>query len=587
MEKVQTGIKNGVFIYTCPLTVEQFSQKANIHVNEIIKYFFSRGISVTINSLLTVEQIGEICLANNLDFQVKEEATIETVLGNLKNNSSSTGSSRPPIVTIMGHVDHGKTTLLDALRKSNLTKNEKGGITQHIGSYQVEYNGRKVTFIDTPGHEAFTEMRARGANITDIVVLVVAADDGMKPQTEEAIDHAKQANVPIIVFLNKMDKPSVNVDLVFTQLANKNLTPEEWNGDTIVVKGSALKGEGINQLLEHILALGELYDLRADPNMLPFGIVMDAKITPGLGIQASVIVLQGTLLVGDQILIGSSYGKVRVIVDDAGRFIKSAGPSQPVKISGLGKLPNAGDKFVSVDSDKSTRDVIDKFLQSANRSKIADFQISKTASNSGKTVNLILKTDAHGSLEAIKSLLAKITNSFDEIAINVVRIAIGAISEGDIRLAQVSNAIIISFNLPVSKVIVDLANSLKVQIKSYDVIYALQKELADLLGSYLDPVYDEKIVGEAIVRKLWFHSKIGTIAGCCVTSGKIVRKMLCRIIRDQQTVYQSSVTSLRQEKNDVNEVGTNIECGIVVKNFNDIKVNDIIQNYEVVMLPKK
>lgn len=585
LRKVDIGVKDGVFIYTSPLTVEQFSQKTGIHINNIIKYFFSSGINITINSLLSVEQIGELCLENNLDFQVQKEITRGNVLENLEFDELSVDNvPRPPIVTVMGHVDHGKTTLLDTLRKTNVVAGEKGGITQHIGSYQVSYNGNLITFIDTPGHEAFTEMRHRGVNITDVVVLVVAADDGVKPQTEEAIDHARQANVPIIVFVNKMDKPNANPERVLRQLANKNLVAEEWNGDTVVVYGSALKNEGIDKLLEHILAFAELINLRANPRMFPYGVVMDAKISSGLGIQANVIVLQGTLMVGDQILIGSSRGKVRMIIDDNGKFIKSALPSQPVQISGLNALPNVGDKFVGVTDDKIGKRFTNRLPTSITATHSARNRLIEGNGEEFKVVNLILKVDAQGSLVVIENLLEKAKEQFEKIVINTIRIATGGVTENDVRLAQVSGSVIISFNVAVSKAVADLASSLDVIVKKYDVIYKLQEDLVKFLSGFLEPVYDDKVIGEAVVRQLWFYSKIGTIAGCYVTSGKMVRNAQCNILRDNKLIYQSTISSLRQGKENVNEVVNNSECGIVIDKFNDIKVNDIIQTFEKVLL---
>lgn len=584
LKSVDTGIKNGIFIYTAPLTLSEFANKIQKTESEIIKHFFLTGKIVNLNTMLSIDQIGELCLNYNLDFKVETEVTKENILDRIQfDEDPDKMQPRPPIVTIMGHVDHGKTSLLDAIRKTNVVSIEHGGITQHIGAYQVSIDNKFITFIDTPGHEAFTNMRARGADVTDIVVLVVAADDGIKPQTEEAIDHAKNANVPIIVFINKMDKPEANPDKVLQQLTKYNLVPETWGGQTITVQGSARSQAGIKELLNSINLLAEVNEYKANYNVQPYGVVIEANLAPGLGPLASVIVKRGTLRVGDYIALGAACGRIRTMQDENGRDVLEATPSKPVKISGFDMVPEVGEKFISLASEQEVKEVADSYKQKMQRQKhealSATIQLrERIANNELKSLDIILKTDAQGSLEAIKQAVESI--NVDGVAANIIRAGTGAISDTDVKLAQVSKALIFGFNMGVPKVIKELADSANIYIRSYDVIYDMLNDIKLLLKGQLDPIYQDLELGEAEVRQIWKHTKVGMIAGCYVTSGKIKRNANCRVIRNGAVIYRSKINSLKSYNDFVNEVDLNHECGITILNFNDLKVGDIIQVYE-------
>lgn len=580
-KKVDTGIKNGVFVFSSPLTVDEFSKKINKPASEILKHFFLQGKMLNLNALLTEEQIGELCLEFNFDFQ-KQVAVDETnVLTNIHiKDDPSKLKPRPPVVTIMGHVDHGKTTLLDYIRKTHVVSGEAGGITQHIGAYQVEYNKQKITFIDTPGHEAFTEMRARGANVTDIVILIVAADDGIKPQTEEAIDHAKAAGVPIIVFINKIDKPQANPDLAMSQLAEKDLTAEEWGGKTITIKGSALKGTNVSELLENILLLAEMNDYKANPDRLATGVVVESKLDKGLGPVATVLIQNGTLAKGDFIIIGGVYGRVRIMLDENNKEVKVALPSQPVKVVGINDVPNAGDHFVVSTNERDIKEIAAKIQQ---HKKLQNFQYEQSIlkdSEGKKVLNIILKTDVHGSLEAIKGMCSKI--DVPGTKLSLIRCAVGGISESDIQLAKASNALIIGFNVKPSRSIKDIADAQKVQIYFFDIIYKLKEVLEKLLTGTLDPIYVEQETGEAEVKQIWRHSEVGTIIGCLVQSGEINRNDKARVLRDGVVVCKTDISSMKHVKDVVNKVTSGMECGIVLSKYNDLKVGDVIQTYKIV-----
>lgn len=584
LKSVDTGIKNGIFIYTAPLTLSEFANKIQKTESEIIKHFFLTGKIVNLNTMLSIDQIGELCLNYNLDFKVETEVTKENILDRIQfDEDPDKMQSRPPIVTIMGHVDHGKTSLLDAIRKTNVVSFEHGGITQHIGAYQVSIDNKFITFIDTPGHEAFTNMRARGADVTDIVVLVVAADDGIKPQTEEAIDHAKNANVPIIVFINKMDKPEANPDKVLQQLTKYNLVPETWGGQTITVQGSARSQSGIKELLNSINLLAEVNEYKANYNVQPYGVVIEANLAPGLGPLASVIVKRGTLRVGDYIALGAACGRIRTMQDENGVDVLEATPSKPVKISGFDMVPEVGEKFISLASEQEVKEVADSYKQKMQRQKhealSATIQLrERIANNELKSLDIILKTDAQGSLEAIKQSVESI--NVDGVAANIIRAGTGAISETDVKLAQASKALIFGFNMGVPKVIKELADSANIYIRSYDVIYDMLNDIKLLLKGQLDPIYQDLELGEAEVRQIWKHTKVGMIAGCYVTSGKIKRNANCRVIRNGAVIYRSKINSLKSYNDFVNEIDLNHECGITILNFNDLKVGDIIQAYE-------
>ena len=582
---VDVGVKDGVFVFTSPLSIEELAPKLNKPTTEIIKYFFMKGVVTNLNTVLNEEQIGELCLEYGYDFKIEKEISAENILENITfDDDESTLVARPPVVTIMGHVDHGKTTLLDAIRMSSVTSGEAGGITQHIGAYQVEKNGKKITFIDTPGHEAFTEMRARGANITDIVVLVVAADDGLKVQTQEAIDHAKSAGVEIIVFVNKMDKETANPEKVISQLSEQDIIAEEWGGNTMFIKGSALKKEGINELLDAIQLIAEMQQYKANPDRLAYGTVIEANLDKGYGPLATVLVQNGTLKKGDYIVAGQTYGKIRMMFDDYGKEVLEATPSTPVKIAGLEEVPAAGDKFLALHDEKQAREIANKIRIKNSRlewSNSMNSDLRKQIEEGAiKDIKIILKADVQGSLEAIKAMVEKTV--VEGAHVTIIRGAIGGITETDVRLAQASNALIVGFNVRPNRVIKDLADSVHVNIKSYDIIYKLKEDLEHMMKGSLDPIIVEEVIGEAEVLQTWKHSEVGTICGCRVTSGKIKRNAKARIMRDGVVIYNSEIATLQHGKNQASEILAGNECGLTIKNFNDIKEGDVIEAYNLI-----
>ena len=489
---------------------------------------------------------------------------------------------RPPIVTIMGHVDHGKTTLLDTIRNSHITSGEAGGITQAIGAYQVKKNGKLITFIDTPGHAAFTEMRARGANITDIVVLVVAADDGVMPQTKEAIEHAKAANVPIIVAINKMDKVGANPDRIKQELANYDLLAEDWGGKTIYVPISALRGTGVDELLEMILLVSEMNEYKANPNRLAIGTVIEAKLDKGKGSVATLLVKNGSLRVGDPIVVGNTWGKIRAMSDETKKTFNVALPSKAVEVTGLVDVPNAGDSFMVFSDEKTARLICEERLKRKANEELQTSKVSLASmfeNNEEKKLNLLIKGDVQGSIEALIGSLEKL--NVEGVKVNVVRGAVGAITETDISLATVSKSIIIAFNVRTNAQIQDLAKQKGIEIRYYDIIYKLLEDIEAAMKGLLDPVYEEKVIGEAEVRETYKVSKIGTIAGCYVRNGIIQRNASVRLIRDSIVVYTGKISSLKRFKDDVKEVNQGFECGVTIERFNDIKVGDVFEVFEL------
>lgn len=582
IKNVEVGVKNGVFTFTSPLSIAELAPKLNKNPSEIIKYFFMKGKMNNLQTILNEEEIGELCLEYGYDFKIEKAIGLDNLLENINfDDDEASLQTRPPVVTIMGHVDHGKTTLLDAIRSSHITSGEAGGITQHIGAYQVVQNNKKITFIDTPGHEAFSSMRARGANITDLVILVVAADDGIKVQTEEAIDHTKAADVPMIVFVNKMDKEAANPDKVMSQLSDYGVVCEEWGGDTIFIKGSALKGEGIDILLDAINLQADIADYKANPNRLAYGTTIEANLDKGYGPVASILVQNGTLRKGDFVVIGDSYGRVRAMFNDLGKEVFEASPSTPVKIAGLSTIPSAGDKFLALDNEKDA-----KLLANEIHLKKAKLEWSRLASarddnndSSIKTLNLVLRTDVQGSLEAIRGLVDKI--EVPGTKINLIRSTTGNVTESDVKLAKAANAVVIGFNIRPNKTIKDYAQSCDTELLTFDIIYKLKEWILARLVGQLDPVIVEKNIGEAYVQAIWKHSKIGTIAGCKVTDGKIKRNAKARVVRDGVVVYNSTISSLKHGKDDAREMFAGQECGLTILNFNDIKEGDIIEVYEL------
>ncbi|RCJ02929.1 translation initiation factor IF-2 [Ureaplasma urealyticum] len=582
IKKVDVGVFGGTFVFTSPLSIAELAPKLNKSANEIIMRYFKKGVVYNLNTILDEEQIGELCLEYDLDFKIEKNVNTENLLENIAfDDLEADLVARAPIVTIMGHVDHGKTTLLDTIRKSSVTASEAGGITQHIGAYQILKGDKPITFIDTPGHEAFTEMRARGANLTDIVILVVAADDGIKMQTEEAIDHAKAANVPIIVFVNKMDKYEANPDKVLNQLSAKEIVAEELGGDIVFVKGSALKNEGIFELLDSILLIAELNDYKANPNRLAYGTTIEANLDKGHGPLATLLVQNGTLRKGDYLVVGSTYGKIRNMFDEYDNEIEMALPSKPVKVSGFEEVPTAGDKFLALADEKQARAIANDVKQKKIRLERSMLQSSdiraKIANGELKNINLIIKADVQGSLEALKGIFNSI--NIEGVTTTLVRSAIGTISESDVRLAQTSDAIIIGFNVRANRIIKDLADSVGVQIMNYDIIYKFKEDLEAWMKGTLNPIIVEEVIGEAKVLKLFKHSQVGTICGCRVINGKIKRNALVRVLRDGIVIYNSKIATLQHNKDSVNEVIADKECGLTIANFNDVKENDIIEVY--------
>ncbi|MCV3754046.1 translation initiation factor IF-2 [Ureaplasma zalophigenitalium] len=583
IKHVDVGVFNGTFVFTSPLTIQELAPKINIPTNDIILHYFKKGIVYNLNSLLDETAIGELCLEYGLDFKIEKNISVENVLDNINfDDDEKDLKKRPPIVTIMGHVDHGKTTLLDTIRKTAVVNNEAGGITQHIGAYQVKKNNHLITFIDTPGHEAFTEMRARGANLTDIVVLVVAADDGIKMQTEEAIDHAKAAGVPIIVFVNKMDKYAADPEKVISQLSSKDIVVEDFGGDVVCIKGSALKNEGINELLDAINVLAEINEYKANPNRLAYGTVLEANLDKGFGPVATLLIQNGTLTKGDYLVVGGTYGKIRNMFDEHNQEVEQALPSKPIKISGLDEVPTAGDKFLALKDEKQAREVASSIKQKRIRLERAEMNQAasireKILSGELKNINLIVKADVQGSLEAIKGVLEKI--DMQGVTTTLIRAAIGGVSESDIRLAQTSQALIIGFNVRPNRVIKEIADDARVDIYSYEIIYKFKEDLLKWMKGELDPIKVEEVLGEAKVQQTWKHSQIGTICGVIVLSGKIKRNALVRIIRDDIVIYTSKINTMQHKKDQVSEMGAGKECGLTILNFNDVKENDIIEAY--------
>ena len=577
-------VNGGVLIYSKPLTVSELAESIGLTPSEIIKYLFLGGKMVTINTTLDDEIIGEVCLNFGYDFK-KEEIVDDVNFDKLKIvDEEKDLVERPPVVTIMGHVDHGKTTLLDNIRKSHVAEGEVGGITQKIGAYQVEVHGKKITFLDTPGHEAFSAMRARGSQVTDIVIIVVAADDGVMPQTREAIDHAKAANVPIIVAINKIDKPGADPERVKMALTDLGLMPDEWGGSTIYKEISAKFNTGVDELLETVLVLAELQEYKANPNRYAFGTVIEAQLDKGRGPVASLLVQSGTLKVGDNIVVGTFYGRVRQMKDDLGHLIKVAGPSTPVEITGISDVPSAGDRFIGFDTEKQARAVaeertmlkIEKERHGDSAMTLEDIY-AKVQEGDIQTINVIIKADIQGSAEAVKGALEKI--NVDGVKINVIRNQAGAITESDVILASASNAIIFGFNVRPDAIVRKKAEEEKVDIRLYRIIYALVEDMEKAMKGMLKPEYKEVVTGQAEVRQLFKVSKVGTIAGAYVTNGTIKADSGVRLLRDGVIVYEGKLASLKRYQSDVKEVSNGYECGLMIEGYNDLKELDIVEGY--------
>ncbi|OIZ60531.1 translation initiation factor IF-2 [Eisenbergiella tayi] len=594
-EPVKEEVKEEqIKVITVPetITIKELADKMKLQPAAIIKKLFLEGKIVTPNQEISYEDAENIAI--DYDIICEREIKVDVIEELLKEDEENEEDmvSRPPVICVMGHVDHGKTSLLDAIRKTNVTDREAGGITQHIGAYTVQINGQKITFLDTPGHEAFTAMRMRGANSTDIAVLVVAADDGVMPQTVEAINHAKAAGIEIIVAVNKMDKPNANIDRVKQELAEYELIPEEWGGSTVFAQVSAKTGEGINQLLEMILLTAEIMELKANPNRQARGLVIEAELDKGRGPVATVLVQKGTLHVGDFISAGACHGKVRAMIDDKGRRAKEAGPSTPVEILGLSDVPNAGEVFLAHENDKEARTYAETFITQNKEKKLEETKakmslddlFSQIQEGNLKELDLIIKADVQGSVEAVKQSLLKLTN--EEVVVKCIHGGVGAINESDVTLAATSNAIIIGFNVRPDATAKATAEREGVDIRLYKVIYQAIEDIEAAMKGMLDPVFEEKVIGHAEVRQIFKASAVGNIAGAYVLDGEFKRDCKVRITRDGDQIYEGSLASLKRFKDDVKEVRSGFECGFVFDGFDQIQEGDIVEAYIMVEVPR-
>ncbi len=591
-EKLQSNegsVDSNVVLYKEGMTLAEIATLLDVPGTELVKKVMALGIMAGLNQSIDFETAEVLVL--DYDKVLKREETKD--ISNFENfeieDKEEDLISRPPVVTIMGHVDHGKTTLLDTIRKSNVASGEAGGITQAIGAYSVLYDDRKITFIDTPGHEAFTEMRARGASVTDVVIIIVAADDGIMPQTKEAIDHAKAANVPIIVAINKIDKENANIERIMTALVEAGLTPEEWGGDTIVCKISALTGLGVDELLSNILLVSDMQELKANPNRYATGTVIESRKDKQIGSVATLLIQNGTLRLGDPIVVGTTYGKVRTLKNDLGQDIVEASPSTPVEVTGLSNVPEAGDKFMAFETEKQAKQIAEERQIRAkeadsNRSGMTLDELFGQIQEGMKEINVIIKADVNGSSEALKSSLEKIDVS--GVKINVIRSSVGAITESDVVLASASNALIIGFNVRANNKTMDIAKEYGVEVRYYDIIYKVVEDMEDAMKGMLDPEYEEKIVGTLEIRQIFKFSKVGLIAGCHVLSGVVKNNLNARIVRDGTVIYNGKVNTLQHEKDQVKEVKKDMDCGITLENCQDYKEKDIIEVYELVEIKR-
>ncbi len=572
-----------IILYEEGETVSSLANKLGVSAPDIIKKLISLGLMMNLNQVISFENAEIVVLDYGKTLKKSETRDISNFEEYEVIDDEADLVLRPPVITVMGHVDHGKTTLLDYIRKSHVAAGEAGGITQAIGAYQIDYNGSKITFIDTPGHAAFTAMRARGASVTDIVIIVVAADDGVMPQTKEAVEHAVSAGVPIVVAVNKIDKPDANPDKIMQEMAELNLTPEAWGGNTPFVNISAVTGAGINTLLDTVLAIAEVSELKANPNRYAIGTVIETRADKALGSVASILIQNGTLRLGDPIVAGTVYGRIRTLKNDQGINIISAGPSTPVEITGLNGSPAAGDKFMAFESEKIAKEIAEKREIEAKNQKqkkeVVSFDdLFNKIKGGAKEIKVVLKCDVRGSEEAVKSALEKL--STDEVKIKVIRSGIGGITESDVILANASDAVVIGFNVVPSNITKDVAKEYGVEIRLYQIIYKLVEEMELAMKGMLDPEYEEKVLGTASIKRMFKFSKVGSIAGCIVTSGIIKNKAQVRVIRDGVIIYDGVIASLQREKDTVKEVKNGIECGITIENFNDLKEGDIFEVYE-------
>ena len=575
-----------IVVYKNDMSVSDFANALNVSGTEIIKKLMENGLMLSLNQPIDFENAEIIALDYHKTLKKEETQDVANFESFEVVDNPEDLVKRPPIVTIMGHVDHGKTTLLDYIRNTHVVDKEFGGITQHIGAYQTKYKDELITFIDTPGHAAFTEMRARGASVTDIVIIIVAADDGVKPQTKEAVDHALSAKVPIIVAVNKIDKPEANIDRVLTEMAEIGITPESWGGDVPFINISAHTGEGIDLLLETILTIAEVNELKANPNRYAIGAVIESRLDKNIGGIASFLIQNGTLRIGDPIVVGTSYAKIRTMKNDRGEAIVEAGPSTPVEITGLTENPSAGDKFMAFETETEAKKIAEKRASQAKLNSNVSKKVSlddlfKSVDAGNKEINIVLKADVRGSEEAVKNALEKIKEK--DVSVKVIRSGIGAITESDVVLASASNAIIIGFNVVAPSTSKDLAKDNNVDIRLYTIIYKLVEDIEASINGMLDPEYEEKIIGEAEIRKIFKFSKIGNIAGSYITSGVVKNNALARVIRDGVVIASDEkIASLQREKDTVKEVKKGFECGITLEKFNEFKEGDTIEVYEMI-----
>ncbi|QNM93502.1 translation initiation factor IF-2 [Mycoplasma sp. Pen4] len=579
LSNTKTELKDGVFIFTEKMSISDFAAKIKVPATEIIKKLFLQGKMCNLNTILDEEQIAEICLDYGHDF--KKETNIDG--SNFLDEVNFTDNEkdlirRSPIITVMGHVDHGKTTLIDKIRHSDIVSTESSGITQHTGAYQITHKGHKITFLDTPGHEAFTQMRARGAKVTDIVILVVAADDGVMPQTKEAIEHAKAAGVPLIVFVNKMDRSNKDLDRLKGELAENDVLIEEYGGDTQIVYGSALKGEGLSDLFDSIMLLSEILDLKANPNRYPIGTIIESRIDKGIGAVSTIIVENGTLYKGDFLVAGSKYGRVRMIFDSNNNQIDKVVPGAPATISGLNYAPDAGDRFIGFSDEKFAK----KLAQEKENADKKEMLFGKTGIESDaegkKIINVIIKSDVYGTSQAIKDQLNHLGN--DEAVIKVIAAGAGDVNGNDLLLAQASNATIFVFNLKVSSNIRQNAKTANVDVIAHNVIYKIIEDCQTMLDGEKAPVYEEQKIGQAHIIKVFFYSKVGNIAGCMLDSGVVRTNAKVKVYRAGKLIHEGVIDSLKRDQNDAKEVQTGKDFGTHIKNFNDIKEDDVLEFYQ-------
>ena len=590
-EKLKSNdISDNIVLYKDGMSVAELATRLNVPPAEIVKKLFMLGIMSTVNNKITYENAEIIVSDYNKELKKEEAVDVSNFEEYEVIDNKEDLIERPPVVTIMGHVDHGKTTLLDTIRKSHVASTEAGGITQAISAYQIKYNDKKITFIDTPGHAAFTEMRARGASITDIVIIIVAADDGVMPQTKEAIDHAKAANVPIMVVINKIDKPGANIERIKTELSEYGLTPEEWGGDTLYNEISAINNIGIESVLDNILLLAEMQEYKANPSRYAIGTVIESRLDKHVGPVVTLLIQNGTLRLGDPIVVGTTYGKVRTLKNDLGIEITEALPSEPVEITGLNETPTSGDKFMAFESEKQARSIGEqrkehqKLKDKSSGDAVTLDELFSKIGEGLKEINVIIKADVHGSSEAVKNSLEKI--EVEDVRVKVIRSSVGAITESDIVLAKASNAIVIGFNIRPNNEIKDYAKEQGVEIRLYNIIYKVVEEMEAAMKGMLEPIYEEKVIGTAEIRQLFKFSKVGIIAGSYVTDGVIKSSAKARIIRDSVVLYDGNINSIQREKDSVKEVKKGLECGITIEKFNDLKVGDIIEAYELVEIER-